>query len=338
MKKILIASAVVLLLTAALAAQSITVTSPKYGDASTGGVERPAHWCVGETHSVLWVAQGAMQATVTIALRYSGSATDAPPALVIASGTANDGGYPWTVPNTVAPGYYFLRVRTDDATVIGDGQIFHIGSSPAMIVTSPRKTDLWCVGTKHAIQWKKWCAIPGNVTIALRTEGSPASAAPRLVIATGAVNNGYYPEWTIPNDIEAGNYFIRVRTDDATVIGDGEVFKIGKETIRVLVPNGGAHWKLGIQWKLTWDHNCEKGDVNLLLMQNGKYKGAIVRHLSSSLKSYVWTVGLLSTGKMVDPGNGFRLRVVKDYPDRLGPIPFLGPADESDGDFSITAK
>jgi hypothetical protein len=39
-----------------------------------------------------------------------------------------------------------------------------------------------------------------------------------LVIAAGEANDGKYLPWTIPDAIEPGNYFVRVRTDDATAI------------------------------------------------------------------------------------------------------------------------
>ena len=122
MKKILLVSMGVLLLLAPLAAQQIVVIMMGGGD----GV--PIQWCPGGSYTIHWRALGSMQATVTIALRYAGSAPDAAPALVIATGEANDEYFSWAIPFSVAPGDYFIRVRTDDATVIGDGGTFTIGA------------------------------------------------------------------------------------------------------------------------------------------------------------------------------------------------------------------
>ena len=112
-----------ILLAAALASstaawgQSITVNSPATDH----------DWCIGSTLAITWTRSGVMQESVTIALRYAGSAPDAAPALVIATGEANDLEYgSWRIPDTVTPGSYFLRVRTDDATVRGDGPLFRI--------------------------------------------------------------------------------------------------------------------------------------------------------------------------------------------------------------------
>jgi hypothetical protein len=128
----------------------------------------------------------------------------------------------------VAPGDYFVRVRTEDATVRGDGPVFTIYNVPTILVKSPNG-GTWTKGHTYTIQWKKACAMQNSVTIALRFAGSAPDAAPALVIATGEPNDESYPSWTIPNDgsIATGDYSIRVRTDDATVRGDSAIFHIG---------------------------------------------------------------------------------------------------------------
>jgi hypothetical protein len=122
MKKILLVTAIVTLtLNVALWSQTITVTSPSTGN----------EWCVGSTYSICWTKSGDMPATVDILLRAVGSPATADPVLVIASGEANDGSYPWMIPHSAAPGDYFIRVRTVDAGVVGDGSNFKIISCAA---------------------------------------------------------------------------------------------------------------------------------------------------------------------------------------------------------------
>jgi hypothetical protein len=186
---------------------------------------------VGAATTITWTSSGVSQ-PVTIALRITGSATDAAPALVIATSSPNDGSEPWTIPATLAPGDYFIRVRSDDATVIGNGASFHVYNAPTIVVTNPISGTL-ALGSSTTIRWTPVCSMMATVTIALRAVGSATDAAPTLVIATSTANDGTHP-WTVPNDgsITAGNYFIRVRTDDATVRGDGAPFHIG-EGIRI---------------------------------------------------------------------------------------------------------
>jgi hypothetical protein len=341
MKKILIASAAALLLLAPLAAQTITVKSPQVSPGSP-----TVYWCVGEAHTISWQCSSVPgTATMTIALRFAGSAPDAAPALVIASGTANDWEYgPWTIPNTVAPGDYFLRVRTDDATVVGDGPVFKIASGPAIIITSPHANDTVCVGGQFIVRWDKACAMQNKVTIALRYEGSAPDAAPARVLLTGEPNDGG-SGCRLHETIVPGRYFVRVRTDDATVIGDSPVFNIRecKEivSLTLLEPNGNETWEIPktgygsyvyehlIRWKLFgWN-----GKVNLILMQNGKYKGLIAQHVPALTQSYEWLPGMLSNGKKVDYGIGFRVRVVREYPGLEVPLQAL--MDDSDGDFTL---
>jgi hypothetical protein len=110
--------AAVLAASVVLSAQSITVTAPAAGN----------NWCLGSSHVIAWTKSGAMQPTVAIRLRRVGSPESADAALQIANGESNDGSYSWTVPNTLAAGDYFIRVRTDDSTVIGDSAAFRISS------------------------------------------------------------------------------------------------------------------------------------------------------------------------------------------------------------------
>jgi hypothetical protein len=225
MKKLMFLAAVAALaLNASLWGQIITVGLPGEGH----------EWCIGRpAHTITWTSSGVSQ-PVTIALRIPGSATDAAPAYVIAEHEANDGAFSWEIPDTIAPGDYFIRVRSDDATVIGDGGVFTVkrcvNPEISIRVTSPLEniTPLWCYGTPgHMITWRKSGPMQNSVTIALRVAGSATDAAPALVIATGEANDGSYGPWTIPDTVPAGEYFIRVRTDDATVIGDGNHFNIG---------------------------------------------------------------------------------------------------------------
>ena len=218
MTKTCFAILTLLLLLPPLAAQTITVTSPAAG----------ASWCIGKSYNITWTKTGAMQATVAIRLRLAGSSESAPAVLAIADGTANDGSFSWTIPASVAPGSYFIRVRTDDSTVIGDSGSFAInscGGAPSITVTGPYGGVIWCRGKEYAITWNKSGAMQATVALRLRAAGSSESDPAALAITDGAANNGYFT-WKIPESIAPGSYFMRVRTDDSTVVGDSAAFTI----------------------------------------------------------------------------------------------------------------
>jgi hypothetical protein len=233
-KRLLIAAMAVIAMSAALWSSSITVNAPAAG----------ANWCIGSTYSITWTKSGDMQATVAIRLRTAGSSEADPAAATICNGDPNDGSYSWTIPGSVAPGSYFIRVRTDDSTVIGDSGVFTIascGGAASITVTSPNGAE-WTVGNAYNIEWTKSGTMQATAAIRLRTWGSSEADPAALVIVDGTANDGSY-SWTIPNSVAAGNYFIRVRTDDSTVSDDSVMFHIK-------IDGGGGHIDPGILEKL----------------------------------------------------------------------------------------
>lgn len=144
MKKTLwLAAAIVLAFRPALAGQSITVASPVASD----------HWLIGSTHAITWTSL-AVTGEVAIKLRTpEGGITN------VKSSMSNTGSFSWTIPNTVVPGTYKIRVRTvaDDPLVYGDSPFFTIASPPAPIsglsVESPRGGENWEIGSTQAIAW-----------------------------------------------------------------------------------------------------------------------------------------------------------------------------------------
>ena len=104
---------VILISTMAYSA-SITITSPKTGDV----------WCINQAHTIEWTATGQMDANVRIRLLNH-------PTLDVALAIddtipTDDGSYTWTIPATVTPGSYRIRVRTMDAAVFKDSEMFEI--------------------------------------------------------------------------------------------------------------------------------------------------------------------------------------------------------------------
>ena len=220
-KLVLIAAMAALSLNLALWGQSITVTSPTAASS----------WCKGNTYSITWTKSGSMQATAAIRLRAAGSSESDPATLAIADGTANNGSYSWTIPGTVAPGNYFIRVRTDDSTVSDDSPNFEIkacATGPSITVTKPHG-GTWFKKMKYDITWDKTGIMPDHVKISLRNAfwmpGHPAVDI--LVIAADTPNDGSF-SWIIPNSVANGTYVIRVTTigPDPDISDTSTSFKI----------------------------------------------------------------------------------------------------------------
>jgi hypothetical protein len=225
-KLLLIAALAALTMSMALWGSSITVTSPTGTD----------HWCIGSGYTVTWTSSG-VTGTVDVILRPAG-APGAPPTLGIAAGTANDGSQGWTIPASVAPGSYLVRVRSvNTPAVFGDSANFEIQNcaGPTISVTQPDGTA-WCKEKAYTINWTS-SGVTGLVDVILRPAGAPA-APPTLGIAAGTANDGSQG-WTIPASVATGTYLVRVRSvNTPTVFGDSVDFLIHK----CLTPGDMGDW------------------------------------------------------------------------------------------------
>ena len=104
-----------------LTAAEIRVTNPNAS----------SNWYVGTAYAITWTTSGDMPDRVTIRLRRAGSPASEPAVEVISPGTSLTGPCRWTIPDSVAPGRYFVRVKTIGGTaerpdVTGDSAAFTI--------------------------------------------------------------------------------------------------------------------------------------------------------------------------------------------------------------------
>lgn len=106
--------AFMLLLGGIALAQEIKVTQPASG----------VTWNIGGTYLIQWTSAGTTKPTVKIML-WQGVTN----VLDIAASAPNNGSYSWTIPSTVAPGAYKVRVKTIGDALVGIGAGFTIGSA-----------------------------------------------------------------------------------------------------------------------------------------------------------------------------------------------------------------
>ena len=96
---------------------SITVTSP----------DAVSDWRPGSRQTITWTKTGDMPRMVQITLRREGAPETEAPAARIADGCANNGSRVWFIPESLAEGRYFVRVRAS-GTVQGDSAVFSISA------------------------------------------------------------------------------------------------------------------------------------------------------------------------------------------------------------------
>jgi hypothetical protein len=98
---------------------SITVTSP--GTSSS--------WRPGSRQTIEWTKSGALGPMANITLRREGAPEPEAPVVRIADGCANNGSRVWFLPDSLAEGRYFVRVKS--GSVQGDSAVFPVSPSGA---------------------------------------------------------------------------------------------------------------------------------------------------------------------------------------------------------------
>jgi hypothetical protein len=195
-------------------AQRITVTRPAADDA----------WSVGSTHDILWTTQGTMDDEVKILLFQGGARV-----LEITARVPNNGRFTWTIPGTVTPGRYSVRVRTIDGAAVDNSDEFAItvaaqsqGASstpgPLTLVTPNGKEQL-AIGRPYKITWRAASGAPGGtrLDLFLLHEGRPVG----LIAPEIPVSQRFF-EWTVgslqPGVAPPGSeYKVRIRAHGTTI-------------------------------------------------------------------------------------------------------------------------
>lgn len=151
--------------------------------------------------------------------------------------------YTYTVTNSFPPaGTYKLKIYPSvsggAAPDFGLTETFTI-LGPSVNVTSPTANSTYQTGASLPIAWA-FSGYTGNVSIEL-TQGTSGTAMYR-VIADPTTNDGS-ENWTIPNDIPAGSYRVKVYNTGAgtggnpTIVNYSGVFNIGTGSTCPTCPN-----------------------------------------------------------------------------------------------------
>ena len=181
---------------------TITVISPNGGQS----------WVRGTTHAIKWTSTGSPGAYVKIELLKSGIVNK-----IIASSTANDGSYSWTISSTQTLGTdYKIRITSTSKPSITDSSNSNFAIvRGTLTVTSPNGGESWKRGTVHTITWSKSGSTGSYVKIELLKSG-----VVNRVITSSTANDGSY-SWTILSTQTLGtDYKIRITSTSYSSISD----------------------------------------------------------------------------------------------------------------------
>ncbi len=188
-------------------APRIIVKSPNGGES----------WQVGSTHKVTWSGATAADrfVDVTIALLSADKSTHI---ANIAVGTPNDGSVDWTIPSSILPGKYIVRVACihncnylTNPTFDDSNATFNIvAAAPSVTVISPNGGETWVAGRSYELKFNVKNPPAGSkfVKLLLLETVSSGSLTELATIAPLDYSSDYTWLWPIPAGTMPSQYRI----------------------------------------------------------------------------------------------------------------------------------
>jgi hypothetical protein len=187
-------------------AQEIKVTQPSSS----------SRWNIGGTWPIVWTSTGVTQPSVKIMLWQGATFI-----MDLVDNAPNNGRCWWTIPESLAPGAYKIRVKTIGAEIVGISAEFNIDNAK-ITVTEPSHDVTWKPGETHLIQWTHTGLMADYVRIALE----PHLGGPLYYAAESTDNDGSF-SWTIPMNVISAEYKLVIRAVDGFPFGVSPSIMIG---------------------------------------------------------------------------------------------------------------
>ena len=235
-------------------------------------------WMVGRKYFILWNWTGDFNNAV-IDYSYNGGSDW----VNIASPTANDGVYEWTVPNSPST-QCLIRIRNqENGNVVTISDTFTI--KPQTIeISYPVASDSFIVGRKYYITWD-YTGVFSSVNIEYSIDGGSSW----IPIATSVTNNQYY-QWTIPNTPSNLTVVRVINSANLAVYGLSDTFLLVPQTVTVTSPVLNDQWVIGRKYYITWLYTGVISNVKIeYSYDNGSSWNPIIENTSNSSK-YEWTI------------------------------------------------
>ncbi len=241
-------------------------------------------WAVGSSQNITWTRNGASMGNAKIEYSTDGGATY--PGMITASVATSALTQAWTIPDAIGSQVRVKITLLSDTATFSESPNFNIKGS--LNLTSPAVSDVWIVGSNHAITWTKNGTM-GNVKLEYSKDNG-ATFPDLITPALGVPASDLTFPWTVPNAI--GNQ-VRVRVSllsDATTNSVSPAFSI-KGSFVVTSPNGGETWSIGENRPITWTTNGTMSNVKLSYSTDGgvTYPNVIAATVANS-SPYTWAV------------------------------------------------
>lgn len=253
----------------------ITLTSPNGGE----------NWNVGETHTITWSSGSG--GTLYIYLYKGGDYSE-----TIASSTANDGSFNWTIPSSLATssnyGIVIFSTENSDVYDLSNGD-FTITApiSHSITVTSPNGGETWMHGENRTFTWDS-NNLGGSVKIDLYKSGSYDGT-----VVSSTPNDGSF-DWTILSSVTAGSdYKARVTSTTYPSVFDSSnsnfTIEGFSQSLTLTSPNGGESWTTGETKTISWSSSNVGSSVKIELYKSGSRVSTISSSTAND-GSYSWSI------------------------------------------------
>lgn len=215
----------------------------------------------------------------------------------------------WTVPETLTPGLYYMRLSAGSVTHERPLRIdvpFVVPTSPEITLRQPTQNEGWCSDVSHTIEWDSTLPPGTRVKIDLMQPTSGGGFAVWRNVTPDTPDTGFFTF----SDPYPGAIGVRPRvsTLDDSIASIGDVFLFGTP-LTIVKPSGTITWRKGSTYFIIWKQVCDlSGSVTLdLLDASQQHVMTIASGLSGIAKSdllkqrgYSWTIPMNIT-----PGSYF---------------------------------
>ncbi|MEN8222655.1 MAG: Ser-Thr-rich GPI-anchored membrane family protein [Acidobacteriota bacterium] len=260
-------------------------------------------WSIGQNYNITWTTP--LNASPNVKINIYKDSIDAPNFIEQLTGP-NNGTYNWTIPGSYVAGNYILRLKTDDGLLVDDSDVFSISGTstlPAITVTSPTSTDTWNTNSTYDITWDRTGTLSANIKINVFKDSIDAA---NFVEQLTGPNSGTY-SWTIPDTYSAGNYILRVKTDDGLVSDDSDLFAITSggsitPSITITSPTASSIWNTNSTYNITWDRTGTlSANIKINVFKDSIDTANFIEQLTGpNSGTYSWTIpGTYSAGNYI---------------------------------------
>jgi hypothetical protein len=305
--------------------QTIRITNPRSGSI----------WYKGNTYTITWTATGSMNVKVKIRL-YQGDTK----ILGITDSTANNGSYAWTIPTSLVPGNYYIRVKTIDNKVFDDSDVFTITNSidkiKTITVIYPNGGERIAAPGTLNVRWKSTNDVKKVKIIGLFYQPKTMKWEKQQLAETIA-DVGLYKIPIGEKIYDSKDYKIRIEdSSDSSIFdesdGNFEIYHTNKPMIKLLKPMHGDIYYFGDRMQIKWKAVGFDLEVVGELWKGNTKIGRIISDVTADEAEggyKYWEINDYINGKRIQAGDDYYIKIIAKNK--------TGVEDKS-GKFSIKIK